>query len=103
MRDIRNDLQERAGLIGEQIRAAQAQFEKFVEQLRGEHKTRLSDLRSELEAVNTLMGIEHRRHGAPAAPNAQAQPQAQQPQQPVSNEGFVRGAVREMIGLRRTG
>ncbi len=102
MRDIRSDLQERAGVIGEQIRAAQAQFEKFVEQLRGEHNTRLKDLRSELEAVKTLMGIEHRRHGgSPSAPNAQAQAQGPQPQHPLPRETFARVAVGEAMALRR--
>ena len=33
MRDIRNDLQDRASLLEEQINAAEAQFEKLVEQL----------------------------------------------------------------------
>jgi hypothetical protein len=42
----------------------------------------VKDLRSELEAVNVLLGIEQRRHGgAPAAPMAQTQARAQQPQQ----------------------
>lgn len=95
MRDIRSDLQERAGVIGEQIKAAQAHFEKFVEQIKGEHNTRINDLRSELDAVNTLMGIEHRRHGSPP----KAQPQPQRPQMPT--DSFARAAVSDMMGLRR--
>lgn len=86
MRDIRGDLRERANLLEEQIKAAQAQFEKHVEQLKGEHDSRLKDLKSELEAVNALLGIEHRRHGgAPSAPKAQAQPQKPKPQQPLAD------------------
>ncbi|HEX2448341.1 MAG TPA: hypothetical protein VHK26_09170 [Methyloceanibacter sp.] len=98
MRDIRSDLQERAGVIGEQIRTAQVQFDKFVEQLTDEHNTRLQDLRSELEAVKTLINIEHRRHsGSQSAP----QPQAQGPQPPMSRETFARVAAGEAVGLRR--
>ena len=88
MRDIRGDLRERANLLEEQIKAAQAQFDKYVEQLKGEHAGRLIDLKSELEAVNTIMGIEHRRHGGTqSAPKAQPQPQPQgpKPQRPLSD------------------
>jgi len=86
MRDIRDDLQERANLLEEQIKAAQAQFEKYVEQLKGEHAGRLIELKSGLEAVNALLGIEHRRHGgAPSAPKAQPQPQRPKPQQPLAD------------------
>jgi len=86
MRDIRDDLQERANLLEEQIKAAQAQFEKYVEQLKVEHAGRLIDLKSGLEAVNALLGIEHRRHGgAPSAPKAQPQPQRPKPQQPLAD------------------
>jgi hypothetical protein len=91
MRDIRADLQERAGVIGEQIKAAQAQFDQFVERIKGEHNSRIKDLRSELEAVNMLMEIEHRRHsGAPSAPTTPPQPQ-----------NFARPVVSESIALRR--
>jgi len=86
MRDIRDDLQERANLLEEQFKAAQGQFEKYVEQLKGEHDSRLKDLKSELEAVKALLGMEHRRHGgAPSAPKAQAQPQKPKPQQPLAD------------------
>jgi hypothetical protein len=36
MRDIRNDLQDRANLIAEQISTAQGQLDKHIEQLRRE-------------------------------------------------------------------
>ena len=61
MRDIRGDLQERATIFEQQINAAQNQFEKLLEQLKGEHESRLSDLNAELDAVNRVMKIEHRR------------------------------------------
>jgi hypothetical protein len=83
MRDIRTDLQERAAFIGEHIKASQAQFEMGLEQLKRDHDNKVKDLRAELEAVNVLLGMEHRRHeGAPPAlpqalPQNQAQPQAQ--------------------------
>ena len=43
MRDIRNDLQERADLIHDQIKAAAVHFERVVEQLRNEHDARVAD------------------------------------------------------------
>lgn len=86
MRDIRDDLRERANLLEEQINAAEGRFEKYFEQLKGEHDNRLKDLNSELEAVKALLGMEHRRHGgAPSAPKAQAQPQKPKPQQPLAD------------------
>jgi hypothetical protein len=74
MRDIRNDLQERARLIEDQISAAYAQFEKMVEQLQGERDGRVSELKAELTALGKLMEAEHRRMAnvlplqVPAAP-----------------------------------
>ncbi|HEU4475357.1 MAG TPA: hypothetical protein VFR71_01505 [Methyloceanibacter sp.] len=86
MRDIRDDLRERANMLEEQLKSADAHFQKFVEQLKDEHDAKVQDLRSELEAVKVLLGIEQRRHGgapaAPAAQPAQAQPQAQRPKPP---------------------
>jgi hypothetical protein len=86
MRDIRDDLRERANLLDEQINSAEAQFEKYLEQLRSDQENRLKDLKSELEAVKALLAIEQRRLGAaqPAA-KAQAQPQARKPQQPLAD------------------
>ena len=70
MRDIRGDLQDRAGLLEEQIKAHKAQFDNLIEKLKREHDTRLEDLKAELEAVNRLIEVEHRRLAtAPAAPN----------------------------------
>ena len=50
MRDIRDDLQDRANLIAEQISTAQGQFDKHIEQLKHEHETMLEDLRSTLRS-----------------------------------------------------
>jgi hypothetical protein len=86
MRDIRADLQERVKLLDDQIGAAQAQFEQFLEQIKNEHEGRLKDLKAELEAVNHLLAIEHRRHGSAAPmPKAQAEPQRSAPQQPLAD------------------
>jgi hypothetical protein len=86
MRDIRADLQERVKLLDDQIGAAQAQFDQFLEQMKNEHEARLKDLKAELEAVNHLLAIEHRRHGsAPLAPKAQAEPQRSAPSQPLAD------------------
>jgi hypothetical protein len=61
MRDIRGDLQERADLLAKQIGAAQEQFDKLIEQLKQEHATRLDDLKSGLDTVRLVIGIEDRR------------------------------------------
>ncbi len=78
MRDIRGDLQERATLLGQQINAAQSQFEQAIEQLKREQDSRRDDLRSKLKTVSRVMEIEHRLRSATSAPKLQ--PQSQQPQ-----------------------
>jgi hypothetical protein len=88
MRDIRGDLQDRATLLEEQIKAQEAQFEHLIEQLNKEQDSRLTGLRTELDAVSRLMELECRRFEAAAAgqraqaPEQAAQPPAQ-PVQPV--------------------
>ncbi len=73
MRDIRGDLQDRAGLLEEQINAHEAQFDKLLDQLKREHDGRLEELKAELEAVNRLIEVELRRLAtAPAAPKVPA-------------------------------
>ena len=52
MRDIRDDLQERASLIEQQIAAAGVDFDKAVEQLQGK-------LKAELAALGLAMLAEH--------------------------------------------
>lgn len=107
MRDIREDLQDRAKFLRGQIDAAQAQFEKSVDQIRQEHDTRLKGLRSDLAAVTTLMGAEQRRLGnTPPVPKAQPQPHEpnilettmQEAQAPKARP---RMPLAEMIGLQR--
>lgn len=92
MRDIRGDLQDRAGLLEEQINAHEAQFDKLIEQLKREHDSRLEDLKAELEAVNRLLEVELRRletiptaqrgQGREPAPHAVHQPQQHSSHQP---------------------
>ena len=78
MRDIRGDLQDRAGLLEEQINAHEAQFDKLIEQLKAEHDARLEDLKAELDAVNRLIEVELRRLAtAPAAPKVPVREPAQ--------------------------
>jgi hypothetical protein len=61
MRDIRNDLQQRARLIEDEISAAYNQFEQRLVQLQAERDGRVGELQTELAALNTLMDAEHRR------------------------------------------
>jgi hypothetical protein len=84
MRDIRADLQERVKLLDDQIGAAQTQFDQFLEQIKNEHEARVKDLKAELEAVNHLLAIEHRRHGS-VAPVPKAEPQRSAPPQPLAD------------------
>ncbi len=77
MRDIRGDLQDRASFLEEQINAAQAQFDQLIGQLKQEHEARLAELTDELEAVTTLIEVEHRRLTS-AAPAQEAEPRRRQ-------------------------
>ena len=98
MRDIRDDLKDRANLIAEQINTAQGQFDKHIEQLRHEHETMLEDLKSTLHSVHMVIGIEGGRLGS-SLPGTEAEcqvtplshplPQQAQPQQPLS-EALIR-------------
>ena len=89
MRDIRTDLQERAAMIGDHIKATQAQFETMLEQIKRDHEGKVRDFRAELEAVNVLIGMEHRRHDASPPGPAQAQPQAQAANAPRPLSGIL--------------
>ena len=60
MRDIRSDLQERATLVDEQIRAAVAHFEKTIQQLQAERDERITDLNSGLAMIAKFMEFEER-------------------------------------------
>ena len=67
MRDIRGDLQDRANSVAEQIKSVQGQFDNHIEKLKGEHETKLEDVRSALRNVHIVIGIEVRGHGAVTA------------------------------------
>jgi hypothetical protein len=58
MRDIRSDLEERAHLIQEQLRAAYAHFEKVVQQLQNERDARVAELTETLAMIDKLMQFE---------------------------------------------
>lgn len=75
MRDIRNDLQERARLIEDQLNTAYAHFEKMVEQLKNEHDGRVAELKMEFAALGKLMEAEHRRMANVLPLQTQAAPQ----------------------------
>jgi hypothetical protein len=50
-------------MVEGQINVAQDQFEKLIEQLKREHDGRAIGLKAELDAVNRVIEIEHRRLG----------------------------------------
>ena len=68
MRDIRGDLQERAFLVDEQIRAAAAHFDKAIQQLQTERDARIADLKEGLAMIAKFMEFEERLlHNTPPA------------------------------------
>ena len=76
MRDIRNDLQERADLIHDRIKAAAVHFERMVEQLRNEHDARVADSKACLAMIAKLMEFEER-HLANMSPETPPPPSSQ--------------------------
>jgi hypothetical protein len=81
MRDIRGDLQDRANIIASEINAARGQFDQLIEQLRSEHDGKVRSLRSHLDAILMVAGIEDRRLGG-ATSVRKADPQRKPRQQP---------------------
>jgi hypothetical protein len=96
MRDIRGDLKDRAEALEREIKAAQTRFDELIVRLKQEHGGRVNDLKSELDAVKLLIGLEQRLlgNGAPqtngtpqsngvpqgnGVPQAKPQPQADAP------------------------
>lgn len=72
MRDIRNDLQERANLIDEQIKVAYAHFENAIQQLKTEREAKIADLQSGIAMIAKFMEFEERflaNVSPPAAPS----------------------------------
>ena len=82
MRDIRDDLQDRANLLAEQISAAQGQFDKFIEQLKLEHQGKLEDLKSDLNSVHMVMKTEDRLGSVMSPSKLQSEPRPPQPPRP---------------------
>ena len=80
MRDIRDDLHERVNSLAGQIKLAQGEFDKLIEQLKLEHDSKLHKLKSDLNAVHMVTGTEDRRLGS--APSA-SRPQLRPPQPPL--------------------
>ena len=60
MRDIRSDLQERADLAQDRIKAPDIHFERMVEQLRNEHDASVADSKAGLAMIAKLMEFEER-------------------------------------------
>jgi hypothetical protein len=58
MRDIRSDLEERAHIIQEQMRAAYSHFERMAQQLQSERDARVSGLKETLAMIEKLIQFE---------------------------------------------
>ena len=58
MRDIRSDLEERAHIVQEQVKAAYAHFERMAQQLQSERDARVADLKGTLAMIDKLMQFE---------------------------------------------
>ena len=63
MRDIRGDLEERASICQEQIKAAHSHFEAIIQRVQRERDTRIADLQSALAMVQQFIEIENSRMG----------------------------------------
>jgi hypothetical protein len=125
MRDIRGDLKDRAEALDREIKAAQHRFDDLLLRLKEEHGLRLNELKSELDAVRLLIGLEQRlmangpaqangvqqTDGAQhisAAPHGNAVPQAKPQEQgeaprPQAQNQPSRPQQRPEAGLRRAG
>jgi hypothetical protein len=84
MRDIRDDLQERANVIVGQINAAQGEFDNLIEQIKVEHDSKVQNLKFHLDAIHMVTGIEDRRlrsavSASKVEPSPRQQPLRQQP------------------------
>ena len=106
MRDIRNDLTQRARLVEEQIATAYGQFEQRMEQLQAERDGRIAELQSELAALSRLIESEHRRISTEADQQRRlsnemplALPQANQPQHSLAD--FVMHKLNELGPLSK--
>ncbi len=106
MRDIRNDLTQRARLVEEQIAAAYGQFEQRMEQLQAERDGRIAELQSELAALSRLIESEHRRISNEVDQQRRlsnemplALPQASQPQHSLAD--FIMHKLNELGPLSK--
>jgi hypothetical protein len=75
MRDIRNDLLERADLAQDQIKDADVHFERMIQQLQNEHDASVADLKACLAMIAKLMEFEER-HMASLSPDGPPPPLA---------------------------
>ena len=82
MRDIRADLEDRGQLLKDKIQSMQSAFEQQIETIQHEHENKLEELKTALDAVNTLIGSENRRLKGIQAPDAKSQKPSVQQVQP---------------------
>lgn len=102
MRDIRDDLQDRANLLAEQISASRSQFDKHIEQLKLEHQGKLEDLKSDLNCIRLVMKTEDRLLGvviSPSKPQSETAPPQPRPQQTQTQQPTSDSLMRKVSAL----
>ncbi len=92
MRDIRNDLEERAKLVEREATDVLAYFDKKLEELKHEHAVRMGELKGELAALNVLTESEEQR--------IQNEPQSVEPAQQIANGSETVNSELQHIGDR---
>ena len=92
MRDIRNDLEERAKLVEREAADVCAYFDKELEELKHEHALRMGELKGELAALNVLMESEQQ--------HRQNEPQPVEPVQQTANGSETVNSELQHIGDR---
>jgi hypothetical protein len=79
--------------------AAQDQFDKLIDQLKREHEARLIGLKSELDTVRMVIGIEDRRAGSsPPASNIQSEVRPPHQSRPQPGQSHPDSLIRKERG-----
>ena len=88
MRDIREELEERVRALELQIGGINAFFDQQVERLKKERDSKLTELKSEIEAVSRVLNFERQRAGQPTMPQP-ARPNLGNPAMHLNGNGLA--------------